>query len=238
MRRVQWLRTYGKRWLEETPVTETEWLASEDPRPMLEWLRHTQKASDRRLRLFGCACVRQVWHLLGDQRAEYAVEVAEAYADASVGKLDLTKAGELALEAPNVARFFVLGIQDELGPTLKACGAAISVTNEDAWAAASRASDLAVQAGHIPRRAQCDLIRDIAGDLFRTAPVVDSSWFTPTVRSFAQRVYDERAFERLPELADALERAGCHNREVLDHCRLAGEHVRGCCVVDLILDKH
>ena len=42
---------------------------------------------------------------------------------------------------------------------------------------------------------------------------------------------------RMPELADALEEAGCENREILDHCRSTGEHVRGCWVVDLILGK-
>ncbi len=41
----------------------------------------------------------------------------------------------------------------------------------------------------------------------------------------------------MPILADALEEAGCDNAEVLTHCREPGVHVRGCWVVDLVLDK-
>ena len=40
---------------------------------------------------------------------------------------------------------------------------------------------------------------------------------------------------RLPILGDTLEDAGCDNADILNHCRLPGEHVRGCCVVDLVL---
>jgi hypothetical protein len=38
-------------------------------------------------------------------------------------------------------------------------------------------------------------------------------------------------------LADALERVGCTNPDILNHCRQPREHVRGCWVVDLILGK-
>ena len=32
------------------------------------------------MRLFACACCRQIWHLLADQRLRTAVEAAEQYA--------------------------------------------------------------------------------------------------------------------------------------------------------------
>src|SRR5437762_722095 len=53
----------------------------------------------------------------------------------------------------------------------------------------------------------------------------------------AQAVYEERAFERLPVLADALEEAGCTDAAILDHCRSPGPHARGCWVVDLLLGR-
>jgi len=62
-------------------------------------------------------------------------------------------------------------------------------------------------------------------------------WLTSTVKQLAQSIQEESAFERMPILADALEDAGCDNPDVLNHCRSAGEHVRGCWVVDAILDE-
>jgi len=40
-----------------------------------------------------------------------------------------------------------------------------------------------------------------------------------------------------PILPRALEDGGCTSADVLEHCRQAGEHVRGCWVVDLVLAK-
>jgi hypothetical protein len=54
----------------------------------------------------------------------------------------------------------------------------------------------------------------------------------------AQGIYDDRAFDRMPILADALQDAGCDNADILSHCRDASQpHARGCWVVDLILGK-
>ena len=51
----------------------------------------------------------------------------------------------------------------------------------------------------------------------------------------ARETYDDRAFHRLPILADALEDAGCDDEAILGHLRSHGPHVRGCWAVDLCL---
>ncbi|MFO0805378.1 MAG: hypothetical protein U0791_19915 [Gemmataceae bacterium] len=80
------------------------------------------------------------------------------------------------------------------------------------------------------------LIRDIFGNPFR--PVAfDPTWRTTTVVSIAKTMYDSRDFAPMPLLADALQDAGCEHADILDHCRSAGPHVRGCWVVDLVLGK-
>ena len=60
---------------------------------------------------------------------------------------------------------------------------------------------------------------------------MNPAWLTPDVVSLATAFDQDRAFERLPILADALEDAGCHDADVLRHCRQQGPHVRGCWVV-------
>ncbi|HEY1381779.1 MAG TPA: hypothetical protein VGF55_33580 [Gemmataceae bacterium] len=83
------------------------------------------------------------------------------------------------------------------------------------------------------------MLRDIFGNPFRPVAVEPAwlAWNHGTVPAIARRVYDERRFEDLPILADALEDAGCTNADLLAHCRGGGPHVRGCWAVDLLLGK-
>lgn len=80
------------------------------------------------------------------------------------------------------------------------------------------------------------LVRDIVG---RPSSLVtpDPDWLTSTVTQLAAAIYQDRAFDSLPILADALEDAGCDNSDILAHCRGPEKHVRGCWVIDLLLGK-
>jgi hypothetical protein len=97
-----------------------------------------------------------------------------------------------------------------------------------------------VSARRAERAVQARLLRCIVGGPFHPPPSLPPAvlaWKDGTVPRIAQAIYDERAFDRLPILADALEDAGCADADILSHCRSAGPHVRGCWVVDLILGK-
>jgi hypothetical protein len=86
----------------------------------------------------------------------------------------------------------------------------------------------------------CALLRDIFGLLPYRPVALDRTWLTwrdGTISKLAQAIYDERAFDRLPILADALVDAGCTDEAILGHCRGPGPHIRGCWVVDLLLGK-
>ncbi|QDU18833.1 hypothetical protein ETAA1_07290 [Urbifossiella limnaea] len=83
---------------------------------------------------------------------------------------------------------------------------------------------------------QVRLLRDIFGNPFHPV-ALDPAWRTEAVVGLARGAYEDRAFDRLPVLADALEDAGCADGAVLAHCRGPGPHVRGCWVVDLVLGK-
>src|SRR5262249_56109039 len=60
-------------------MTEAEWLACKDLQPMREFLRG--KVSERKLRLFLCACCRSLWDQLIQEWSRTAVEVVEWHID-------------------------------------------------------------------------------------------------------------------------------------------------------------
>jgi hypothetical protein len=63
------------------------------------------------------------------------------------------------------------------------------------------------------------------------------SWRTETAVALASVFEASQDFSVMPILADALEEAGCGERDILDHCRGSDPHVRGCWVMDLVLGK-
>jgi len=213
-------------------MTEAEWLACTDPEPMLEFLRG--KASERKMRLFACACCRRIWGVLEHPLGREAVEVAECYADRKETKNELSAASYAAALAGadygsinGLAVLAALSASADEDRALDAAGIAACVAPDD----------------DDERIAQCGLFRDIAGNPFRPVSL-DPAWRTPTVRALAEAAYDDRILpagtldpDRLAVLADALEEAGCDNADILSHLRGPGPHVRGCWVVDLLLGK-
>jgi hypothetical protein len=89
------------------------------------------------------------------------------------------------------------------------------------------------------RAKQMMTIRCMFGNPCRPVSI-DSAWLVwndKTVTRIAELIYEERAFDRLPILADALEESGCTDAAILNHCRQQGVHTRGCWAVDLLLNK-
>jgi hypothetical protein len=239
-------------------MTEADWLTCTDPQKMLEFLRG--KANDRKLRLIACACCRRFWSSLPHEPCRKAIEGTEAFADGAVSK-------DTFLAALRVVRSFMRGtIRRAYTPGSYVANeewgdfATYLVTSRDGWVAAEGASKSVIHVLFSAERSppdlcprdplivfaeerafQADHLRDVFGPLpFRTMTIdpLLLAWNEGTVGKIAQAIYDDRAFDRLPVLADALEKAGCHDPDILGHCRHPGPHVRGCWVVDLILKKN
>jgi hypothetical protein len=80
---------------------------------------------------------------------------------------------------------------------------------------------------------QCKLAREVIRPPFVTS--FAPSWRTTAVLAVARGIYEDRAFDCMPILADPLQEAGCEDAHLLGHCRGPGPHVRGCWAVHLVL---
>jgi len=63
------------------------------------------------------------------------------------------------------------------------------------------------------------------------------AWNDRTIPRLAQAIDEERAWDRLPVLADALEDAGCSDDRLLEHLRASSPHTHGCWVLDALLAR-
>jgi hypothetical protein len=82
---------------------------------------------------------------------------------------------------------------------------------------------------------QCELLRDICGD-HTHLPKLQAAWRTAEVTNLARKIYDEFQFESMLHLASALQKAGCDDSHILNHCA-SEHHTRGCWLIDLILGR-
>jgi hypothetical protein len=83
--------------------------------------------------------------------------------------------------------------------------------------------------------AQAAMLRDIFGPLPYREVVINPlllAWKDGVVVKLARAIYEERAFDRMPVLADALEEAGADDQEIVPHCRSQSDHVLGCWALD------
>jgi hypothetical protein len=195
------------------------------------------KVSERKLRMLAIACSRQMWSWLDDERSRQAVEVAESFVEGQVEEAVRSAAYSMA-----EAVFRQQSTFRDRGPKISAAAAAVLACS--------------LQVSHRPylisfclnstkltglsETGQAALLRELVGDPFRPF-VADPSWLSwngGTVVKLAQMIYSDRAFDRLPILADALEESGCRDADILAHCRQRGPHVLGCWVVDALLGKN
>lgn len=209
---------------------EAEWRDCQEIEKAITCL-HALEAypNQRKIRLLTCGVCRLEWqHLNG--RCRQALQVAERFADG------LAEDDEREAAFLDVSRYV-----QELHR--------LPVTFRQQWA--RRLCDVLAFYVHVrgdllrsPDQLQtgneCVLLREVVGNPFRKV-ILDPQWLDGndgTVTKLAETIYQERTFDCMPILADALEDAGCTEPTLLNHCRVETKHIRGCWVVDLILAKN
>jgi hypothetical protein len=183
-----------------------------------------------------------------DPRTREAVEVAELHAEGRTGQEQLMAAWGPAWAAANEAHEAALQAEttSEVAPwdlafaaeaagnalagqPLAAVRATLTAVHNTEGGAGKRLSEE-------ERRRQASLLRDLLGPIPFRLVEIDPSWRTPAVVALANAIYDDRCWDDLPILGDALSEAGCTDAEVLEHCR-EKIHARGCWLTDLLLNK-
>ncbi len=216
---------------------------------------------DRKLRLWGVACVRRLVNRLHSLRLQQIInqglDSAEQFAENEIGLDERVKALD---QVENSQHFGVYrddvvvfhlpsGIQtytkEQLcrfdAPIIAAARA--TLTRRGSHDSVSRALTAALNRlqdlnKSDERKAQEGLFQSIFGPpdhvVGSLTPFMD--WSEGTPLKMAQTIYEENQWGNMPILGDALEEAGCTNDDVLYDCRTK-HHARGSWVVDSILAK-
>jgi hypothetical protein len=246
-------------------VTEEEWNTCFGPEEMLAEL--ALRSDRRKARLFAHACCRRMQiHIQAPELTNHFLGLLDDFADGGLSYfrtetvvLEFWMKSGLRWRGRGDPVFEVAGALDALWPVMqldvvllqvRLVAVRLAILDElsrrerrlwfwQRWPmlSAEECDRIRVQATGNELTAQTALIREIFDNPFQPV-ALDPMWLTSDVLSLARGIYDERAFDRMPILADALQDAGCDNDDVLNHCRDANQvHVRGCWVVDLLLGK-
>jgi hypothetical protein len=222
---------------EREPIDEEGWIA--DPlkfqtcdhlERMLDLLRRTETA--RKLRLFACACCRQIWPLFEDERSRAAVIAAERFADCEIDQTDLSCASLRAFSVHEETR----SMRSHFGPIagIYAAGMQLEWGDEptDQSSAFRAAVTVARLSANCPahKREQIRLLRHIVGNPWR--PHFRPPIWSAAVCSLALSLYQESDCHFA--LHDALLEAG--QSELAQHFT-EPFHPKGCWAIDLILGK-
>jgi hypothetical protein len=246
-------------------MNESEWNSCTDPKQMLAWLRRNGKLSERKARLFAVACCRDLWPWIVDEFSNKVVEVAERYADGNATEAELRQAhnafhaeaymlreaqswwGQRVLEFMNKAFPF-----DDEWPDLSPTLFDLAVLGAASRKAVKGANIVVRDVVRVPEESSenrdttmaqqaCGVLRDLFANPSRPV-AIDSSllrWNDGLLVKLAQGIYDEKEWDRVLVLADALEEAGGADEEVLFHLRQQGvSHSRGCWAIDLLLNRN
>jgi hypothetical protein len=214
-------------------MTRDWWETTHFPIPLLGFLADNRSITPRKARLFACAACRMARGKSHRPDLTECVEAAEQFADGRETPVGLRI-------AHITARNFCEQEPDNLLAQL-----AFHATESDIHVVTiavllfDRFQHRDMNSLHLTTTDVNRIIADLIRELFplHDEPF-DPNWRTAAILDMAGQLDDMRNDTALPVLADALEEAGCNNKDLLAHCRdPQAKHVRGCWAVDLVLGK-
>ena len=228
-------------------MNELDWLAGADPLAMLDHMG--AGATDRKLRLFACACVRRFWADLRYPVPREAVAMAERLAEGTATAEEVeAMRGQVeasVANAPEFEQFAYAGAAACLAEQASdaARNAREAIRQHAVRIAAyetiftENEAEIIARASEAESRRQVELLNELFGNPFRRV-VVDPHWLAwgdGVVVRMAREIEADQRFAELPYLADALMDAGCDAEPLLRHLRQEGGHLRGCWALDALL---
>ena len=228
-------------------MNEILWIAGADPLAMLDYLGAS--ATDRKLRLFACACVHRFWSDLPYPIPRQAVAMAERLAEGTAAPEEVEALRAEAETETTFAPEFEQYAHTAAAATLaesapEAARAAREAIRQHAVRIAAyetiyteNEAEIVARASEAESRRQVELLNELFGNPFRLVKIEPHwlAWGDGVVVRMAREIEAEQRFAELPYLADALMDAGCDADALLRHLRQPEGHIRGCWALDALL---
>lgn len=179
------------------------WDTCNNTRDLLYYVQRFLPKIDKKLRLLAIHCCHLDWNKI-DPKMKRMVHEAEKFVD---GKITKKQLASRFVDARTIANKIKSSSSDLAS---YCCRPKLNVWDFskliDSW-----------------------MIKEVFGNPFSLVKPVTNN----DVKGLAETIYNERSFELMPVLADALEDAGCQDSQILGHLR-SDCHAKGCWVLDLL----
>jgi hypothetical protein len=237
---------------DRVPPFAKEWMTTEAIWPMFQWLAQLErKVSPRKLRFYGLALCRLIPGLENDDDCAAGLALAKAMTLGTATEPNISEMrSQLRSKIENLMKNYRSFDTEVYGKCLWSTKSVYFLyQDDDAYLSNAPiypndpdltmvcdAASYAITGSPYEVELAPDLLREVLGNPFRPVPILPQCR-TPEVVNLAQTIFQEERFDCLPELAMVLAKAGCVDERILAHCQRPNDHVRGCWVVDAILEK-